>query len=188
MLILISAILTLGGIGERELRSAGLNKKHIIFFLICVFFLNSYSICPTDDIEISAGCVFIAVWLYGNAFGEKGIKPFLALPFSLIIGALSSIVAILLKEALEPFMIISCMLLTVLFGIYFGSACAGLVPVFSYASVYTFFVLRGEYETLSITESCLTMQLLCLIISMTFFFIFLNSTYVRRKSYGRTTP
>ena len=158
MLLLSAGILAAGGIGRISLKAIGIDRKHALFFLFCVFAVNSISAELTDDISFSAACLMIPIWLFGHLYNSSSIikQKWIVLPLSAAAGAVSCffpkhIFMIVLVEETAAALLLDA---------GFSMAFCGLTPVFAYASAYFYSLIRSGYGTMDLTEECLTAQLI----------------------------
>lgn len=165
MLLLASFILTVGGIGKRSLKSMGIDRKHALFFLFCVFILNKISAELTDDVSFSAACLMIPIWLFGHLYSSSSNNKlrWIVLPLSAAAGAISCFI----PKHIFILVIIEGMIVSALLDPYFSMAFSGIMPVFAYTAAYILNLFRSGYGTLELTEGCLTAQLIGIIISVT---------------------
>jgi hypothetical protein len=187
MLLIVCAILVNGGIGRRTLLRSGIDRKHALFFFLCVYALGELTLYPSDDSEISAACILAPVWTFGFAYSEgSGIRcRRLIIPISIVSGALFGLPN---NEFLSGALtVITSILLAIIFGIRFGISAGAGIPVFYFTAKYVYSIVSEGFGSLVLAESCLIVQLAA-ISSACIGTVISNAcrTRVREKLYDRT--
>ena len=162
MILIASAALLAGGVGKRTLAKNGIDLKHALFFVLCMLVMSAFTVIPSDESEAAAACVLLAGWLFGNAYNGLYDKRSNAMIIPLSMLSALALYPItnanaLLGMASTAFLSSA---LTLLFGVPFGLAVSGCIPVFAAFVSYLISVMGSGYGTVELTEACFSCQLI----------------------------
>lgn len=161
MLLVMEALLILGGVFKNAVtRSAGGAGKSV-FFLLSIYFLDRFTISPTDEASVSAACIAAALWLGANAFygGKKPLYAALMFPAALITGAVSAPLAALGTEAASYAAGLLSVPAALFLGERTGLGAAALGPVTACAVCYLLKLPGNAGLSFELTDFCLSAQL-----------------------------
>lgn len=183
MLIIVMSLFILGGIGRRSLYSIGIDGKHALFFLLCVILTHRFTVELNDELSFSFGCILLAAWTFGAAFGAGKIPAirYFIIPISAACGAAcmalySSDIKLTALISLIPAAV--CIFADALTAF----ALAGSLPVFAGTASYAYGMITRGYGSFELTENCLTAQLLGIFLSSVVLILRKNKT-----AYGSKT-
>lgn len=185
MLILITAVLILGGVFKRSLREARSEKLEALFFLLCIAVLDRFILEPAEGIRISPACVFmLSVSVIKRFSGRKRLS---VLNFVLI-PALGISAAPLLAVGGEwacyaagAIAASAALYSDILSSLEIASAAS--VTAFAVAQIYS--GLRFGMTEIELADTCLAVQLSAVITVLFIKELNAYSTSVRILSYKR---
>ena len=189
MLIVMEALLVMGGVFKNAVDRAG-GARRGVFFLLSLFILDRFTISPTDETSISAACAAAAVWLGANAFlgGAEPLNAALMFPAALLAGAASAPLAALGTETAAYAAGLMSVPAALFLGERTGAAAAALAPVTACAACCLLRLPGAAGAEFELTEFCLSAQLagLFAVFAATPVKTLIIRTFARRDSAVRT--
>lgn len=161
MLLIMEALLILGGVFENAVSRAAGGRGRAVFFLLALFLLSGFALRPHDDVTIGASAVLAAVWTGVNTFTvrENRLSAMLVFPAALTLGALTAPLASLGTEASAYAAGLIAAPCGLLLGERTGTAAAALAPVTACALCFMLKLPGNAGAAFELTEYCLSVQL-----------------------------